>query len=233
MNDSADRLKQARINRGFDRPTDAAEAFGWNVNTYRSHENGNRSISKKAAIRYSKALNVSVDWLLTGTTKYGTKINQDDKNNDNNSLVPIRFVPLLDVGHEYMGITALQKKENHDLKKIPVVTLPSMSSNLFCMQLTDNSMAEENLVDGVSYSAGHYIIIDMDAKIKPGDLVLAIDPKDKSVYFRKYKVIDVLGDKQLEIELYPLNKNYPSMRLQGKLSDLIVGRLCQTIAVNP
>ena len=42
----------------------AAKAFGWNVNTYRSHENGTRGLSKKAARSYSRAFQIPVSWLM-------------------------------------------------------------------------------------------------------------------------------------------------------------------------
>lgn len=61
-----DRLKRARTEAGYSGPTEAAEAFGWNVNTYRSNENSHRPFGREAAIRYARAFRVSVDWLLTG-----------------------------------------------------------------------------------------------------------------------------------------------------------------------
>lgn len=74
-----DRLKKARTAAGYEDATKAAEAFGWNANTYRSNENGMRTFSREAAIRYSRAFRVSVDWLLTGrgpmkATRRGTPV---------------------------------------------------------------------------------------------------------------------------------------------------------------
>lgn len=66
MQDPRDRLKWARLQRGFKTATDAAKRFSWNENTYRSHENGVRPISKKAAANYARAFRVPVGWLLYG-----------------------------------------------------------------------------------------------------------------------------------------------------------------------
>lgn len=66
MQEPKDRLKWARIQRGLVDATAAATRFGWNVNTYRSHENGSRPISKKAAQAYARAFRVPVGWLLYG-----------------------------------------------------------------------------------------------------------------------------------------------------------------------
>lgn len=59
-----DRLKWARQQRGFETATDAARRYGWSEDTYRSHENGMRGISKKAAANYARAFRVPVGWLL-------------------------------------------------------------------------------------------------------------------------------------------------------------------------
>jgi transcriptional regulator with XRE-family HTH domain len=58
------RLAWAREQAKFATPTDAARRFGWNENTYRSHENGNRDLSRKAAEKYADAFKVPVGWLL-------------------------------------------------------------------------------------------------------------------------------------------------------------------------
>lgn len=68
MDTPADRLRKARIDRGFESPTAAARHFGWTEVTYRSHENGTRGLRIEAAKRYAKAFRVPLgDLLGTGT----------------------------------------------------------------------------------------------------------------------------------------------------------------------
>lgn len=62
-----ERLQEARTKLGYESATRAAEAFGWTVSTYLSHENGTRGIPAKAAERYAKAFKVKPEWLLYGT----------------------------------------------------------------------------------------------------------------------------------------------------------------------
>jgi hypothetical protein len=57
-------LAYARHKAGFKQATDAARHFGFNENTYRSHENGARGIGKKSAAMYAKAFKVQLVWLL-------------------------------------------------------------------------------------------------------------------------------------------------------------------------
>jgi phage repressor protein C with HTH and peptisase S24 domain len=62
----AERLQLARAEAGFERPTQAARAYGWVVSTYLGYENGDREPSKETARRIAEAYRVSLDWLLSG-----------------------------------------------------------------------------------------------------------------------------------------------------------------------
>lgn len=64
--DAFERLRMAREQAGFQTPTAAANFFGWNENTYKSHENGIRGLKTAVAERYAEAFKVSAAWLLTG-----------------------------------------------------------------------------------------------------------------------------------------------------------------------
>lgn len=66
MESAHDRLRRARIERGFTTAAEAARAFGWNENTYASNENGNATFSRKLGKRYADALGVRVEWLMDG-----------------------------------------------------------------------------------------------------------------------------------------------------------------------
>lgn len=65
MKDS-DRLREARKISGFKSAAAFAKYYGLSEVTYRAHENGVRGIPKSAAKRYSKILNISLDWLISG-----------------------------------------------------------------------------------------------------------------------------------------------------------------------
>ncbi|MBL8557048.1 MAG: LexA family transcriptional regulator, partial [Phenylobacterium sp.] len=59
----AQRLRQARQDRGYDTAAAAADAFGWSRNTYASNENGNAPFSYRRAKEYAAAFGVSAEWL--------------------------------------------------------------------------------------------------------------------------------------------------------------------------
>jgi transcriptional regulator with XRE-family HTH domain len=61
-----ERLRKARTEAGFTSVTAAAKRFGFNANTLRSNENGNKPYGREAAEKYAKAFKVRLDWLLSG-----------------------------------------------------------------------------------------------------------------------------------------------------------------------
>lgn len=62
----ADRLRQARRDKGIATVKEAAEALKIAYPTYSAHENGSRNFQRDDAVRYAQFFGVSVDWLLTG-----------------------------------------------------------------------------------------------------------------------------------------------------------------------
>ena len=63
MDDRPARLRHARTENGYETATAAADAFGWNRNTYASNENGNAPFSYRKAKEYAAAFNVRPEWL--------------------------------------------------------------------------------------------------------------------------------------------------------------------------
>ncbi|HBF32682.1 MAG TPA: transcriptional regulator [Rhizobium sp.] len=59
-------MREARAKAGYKTPTDAARAHprSINVNTLISHENGNRDISRKSALKYAEIFGVEAGWIL-------------------------------------------------------------------------------------------------------------------------------------------------------------------------
>src|SRR5262249_23494135 len=66
MDTLSERLRKARQDAGYDTASAAAAAFSWNVWTYTAAESGKRRPSRDRLVHYSKAFDVSLDWLLQG-----------------------------------------------------------------------------------------------------------------------------------------------------------------------
>lgn len=67
MTEPSDRLRQARLRKGYGHASDASTAYGWNKNTYASNENGNAPFSFNSAQKYAAAYGVRAEWLYTGS----------------------------------------------------------------------------------------------------------------------------------------------------------------------
>lgn len=63
MDGRAERLRQARIGKGYETAAAAADAHGWSRNTFASNENGNAPFSYRRAKEYAAAFGVSAEWL--------------------------------------------------------------------------------------------------------------------------------------------------------------------------
>jgi transcriptional regulator with XRE-family HTH domain len=63
MDGRAERLRQARIEAGYDTAAAAADAHDWSRNTYASNENGNAPFSYRRAKEYAAAFGVTAEWL--------------------------------------------------------------------------------------------------------------------------------------------------------------------------
>lgn len=66
MKEPSDRLRELRIKKKYETAADAANAFGWNANTYKSHENGERGIKPNVARKYAAAYGSTAAYILTG-----------------------------------------------------------------------------------------------------------------------------------------------------------------------
>lgn len=62
----ADRLRQARIARGYRTAKQFSDTHGLAQSTYSVHESGGRKLTRDTALRYADILKISVEWLLTG-----------------------------------------------------------------------------------------------------------------------------------------------------------------------
>ena len=73
--DRAGRLKTVRQECGYASARAAADAFGWNVNSYGSNENGNAPYSFRRAKDYAAAFGVNALWLYDGSPpKHGRSL---------------------------------------------------------------------------------------------------------------------------------------------------------------
>jgi transcriptional regulator with XRE-family HTH domain len=159
MDQRFQRLRHARTEKGFETAAAAAEAFGWNRNTYASNENGNAPFSFRKAKDYAAAFDVRPEWLY-------------------DALGPMRaaggsgLVPVIGkVGANPEGIVLFATgQEAGDLAPVP----PGGSDNAVALQVSGHSMRgladdgaliyfEDQRTPPTADMLGHVVVVETDA----------------------------------------------------------------------
>lgn len=158
----AERLRTARISCGYESANAAAKAFGWNVNSYTSNENGNAPYSYRRAKIYAEAFGVNTQWLYDGTTP---------REAPPRPAVVERMAPIIGrVGADPEGVVLLAMgQDSGDLAPIP----PGGSHKAVALRVVGHSM--RGIVDdgGLIYfedqrtpptpdMLGHVVVVETD-----------------------------------------------------------------------
>lgn len=205
MTTISERLKQARERANYETAADAARAFGWNVNTYRSHESGVRGVPRDAIVKYATAFNVQSNWLLTGKS-------------DRGAIQPrpttIRNVPLVDTT-ELPRARSLIGEDGMGAELSPALAVPIARAGrrAFAIEMPDDSMAAGTK----PIHKGDYMVIDPDYPHMPGSYVLVFDPILEYHTVRRWRLV---GDGSAE--LVPANQHYPTAKVPAD-TDAVLG----------
>lgn len=239
MTDPATKLRQLRIASGYKTIAEAAARHGWNVNTYKSHENGMRPISKKAAAKYANAYKVLPGWLLynlgpkaavqqsSGEVFKGTLVGQPvtaPRLINQEIGIAHRRIPRLD--WEIMArMTNINEAiaDATDFYLVPAEDqLPSLS---FSIKITDDSMLATNVRSEDSFRLGDNALFSPQIPVSPGNYVLAKIFARNETVFRQYreKGYDPQGRKI--ISLHALNAAWGDETIVLGVSGEIIARL--------
>lgn len=158
MEDRSRRLRDARIAAGHDSAAAAAEAFGWNRNTYASNENGNAAFSYRKAKEYAAAFKVRPEWLYdaTGPMRAGPEGGM------------VRIIGKVGANPEGLVLFATGQ-EGFDLTPIP----PGGTENAVALQVAGHSMRgvaddgaliyfEDQKTSPTPDMLGHVVVVETD-----------------------------------------------------------------------
>lgn len=216
-----ERLREARERRRFDSAADAARFFGWNVNTYSSHENGNRNITPDWAIVYGKSYGFTLDWLYKGAS--------DNKESGIGTIPYVAQIEVPRLGWDFMEIYGGIEKamtQATDLTSLPQnlrVKLPA-----FVLPVVGDSMRNW---PGASptFEEGDELVFSTSDRVNPGDFVLAEIYDEKMIVFRRYIEKGKTPDGFLIFELAPLNTAYRSYVIDSPQRGRIVAKMTHCI----
>ena len=204
MTTLSDRLRRARVAAGFATATDAATAFGWNGNSYRSAENGMRPPGRATLVTYARAFKVSTDWLLTGRGPM----------EPTPGAIGVRQIPIIRWG-DVASFKAPLRSQLLNAEAQGYVAVPEsveLSLQAFALQVEDNSMTDP-VGSPQSLYPGDYVIIEPEREPRVGNLVLARDGGKAQI--RKLRVLrENQQGKPTLVGLVPLNPDYPTHEVQ-------------------
>jgi SOS-response transcriptional repressor LexA len=226
MTGASNRLRLARKHAGYTTANDAAEAFGWNVNTYKSHENGKRGLHKMVD-RYAQAFNVKAGWLMN---------NEDPpawlaKSGVAPKPVRTRRFPVLSwvAVNRYLSYRSRAMHDDATIHHIDIGTDPKLGQRVFFLPIIGESMIANPSMGGDSFHPGDLCGFDPDAEHKPGDYVLAQLEGEKEPMFRKYQLRGRDEGGGELIDLVPLNQDYATVRISRAHPGKIIARLVRHV----
>ncbi len=165
------RLKEARVLRGYKSGAAFAEAFGIALRTYAHHEAGRRGLKRVQAQKYSAALGISLGWLLSGE---GSLEPLEQVEGSELQMVCVLDFDYADILNEEQITTPESATEF-----IPVV---HDNKNIIAFKYNDEDM-------NLEATAGSIIIVDYSERT-PVDGMLGIFEIDNRIYFRKFRDSD-------------------------------------------
>lgn len=141
-----ERLKQARLERGFRTAKEAAEYLRVPYGTYSGHENGSRGIKDDELQKYAKAFRVSVAWLAFGEEE------------DASHTVPI-------VGYIGAGAEIQPEYEQVPPEGLDTVELPfPVPDDMIGLEVRGDSMLP-------AYSDGDVVVVYRDQRYDPATYI--------------------------------------------------------------
>jgi len=183
----SERLRWARQRAGFKSTAAAAQQFGWNLDTYKSHDNGVRTPKDQATVeKYARAFHVDFGWLCIGLAAGSDKAPTGWRAAANKPPEPskaslIEDIPILGG----VGMADLQIGDGAQPKFVKRPRGLHEKRGVYALYVIGDNMAP-------AYRSGEIIFVDAEAEPEPGDFAVfeAVrftgDPKSQR-YFKQLK----------------------------------------------
>ncbi len=196
-------------------PTASAAAVKnrWSIPTTGQHENGTRRLTVDMAIKYAAAYGVTLDYLFLGNqgaSSAGITLNPL-------AIQSIPHIDLSDIDTLVAFASEMRGMSNRTLPVPPQGGQP-LSSKIF-VKMSDDSMQSDTNPNSIK--KGDDVELGAYEPWKPGDFVAAIVEGQPSAVIRQYRLVSVNPE---IIELEPLNRHYPILRIDAQNKGMIVAR---------
>lgn len=127
-----------------------------------------------------------------------------------------RYIPLLQYKEAVQWRRAVDGFRRGAIRaRLPLEPTLEASANAFALRIKGDAMETE-------YKEGDLIVVDPDAELRPGDIVVALDHESTTVV-RRYRERGRDADGNFVYELKPLNDNHPVLEFRGDPAERIIG----------
>jgi hypothetical protein len=227
MRDPHERLKFIRKLRGYDAAVDAARAFGWNENSYKSAENGIRPLTGETADHYAHAFRVRPGWLLYGEGDWDTAPSNYGKIDLALPTIPILDWDVVTNSANISGVVEQAKLA------LPQKNTFELSPLAFRLINKDDSMVDKLGREEFSFRRGDHLVFDPERQINPGCYVLVRILADNSTIFRQYWERGSDADGRRIAKLHAFNQAWTDQDVTLGVTGEIIARLVQHIVYHP
>ena len=174
-----------------------------------NYESGRRELGPQEARALAAALRVSPEWLLWGSGADGGL----------KPTSPARRVPV--VNHVQAGsprevIDSYEPGAGHSEIWVDTTIAGDLGPYTFALEINGDSMAPE-------FSPGDVVVVDPDACVRPGDVVVAKVNGDAEATLKRYRDRGVDDSGHPSFELVPMNPDYATIRCDSKNPGTIIG----------
>lgn len=169
MTEKHERLRQARVNAGFDTASAAASALRVTASTYRAHENGQNDFQLPEAELYGSKFGVSPFFLLTGKVGLAANDSAPPINDSPNAVMrgkvvgSGRMIPVY--GRAVGGVDGEFEMNGSILYHVMAPPILSDVQGAYAVAVSGDSMSPR-------YEDGEVCFVDPTRRVKKGDYVI-------------------------------------------------------------
>lgn len=216
MGTLADRIKE-RMNDLSLVQADVADRAGVSQVAIHKLLTGKSTASKKPDA-LATALECSLDWLLTGREpKRPVRVSEIA---GSYAVDPeLRRIPVINyvqAGHPREIIDDYAAGDGFDTVGIDPDTARQLGRHAFALVVDGESMLPD-------FRPGDLVVVDPDASVRPGDIVVAKLERDQAATLKKYRSRGADGDGHPVFELMPLNDDYPTLLVNSASPGQVIG----------
>ena len=211
----AERLRAARLRKGWSQAK-LAEESGVSQQLISKLERGEAQATKEGPA-LAGALGVSLDELLLGqpprpagevregepATPYGPSPDAQP--------APVRRIPVISyiqAGEPREVVDAYAMGGGFEMLGVSAETAAALGPHAFGLRVEGDSMAPD-------FKPGDYVVVDPDAPVRPGDIVVAKLDRQNSATLKKYRSRGEDAAGYPVFELVPLNDDYATLTVDS------------------